>query len=44
MRKISGLSEIAQDFDAMLIDQFGVIHDGQTLYPGAAHVRRNCMP
>ncbi len=38
MRKISGLREIAQDFDAMLIDQFGVIHDGQRLYPGAAEV------
>ena len=38
MRKISGLCDIAQDFDAMLIDQFGVIHDGQKLYPGAAQV------
>lgn len=33
--KIDGLGEIAQRFDAMLIDQFGVIHDGQKLYPGA---------
>jgi HAD superfamily hydrolase (TIGR01459 family) len=38
MRRISGLGEIARDFDAMLIDQFGVIHDGQKLYPGAAEV------
>jgi HAD superfamily hydrolase (TIGR01459 family) len=38
MRNISGLGEIAGDFDAMLIDQFGVIHDGQSLYPGAAQV------
>ena len=38
MRRISGLREIARDFDAMLIDQFGVIHDGQNLYPGAAEV------
>ncbi len=38
MHKISGLREIARDFDAMLIDQFGVIHDGQKLYPGAAEV------
>jgi HAD superfamily hydrolase (TIGR01459 family) len=36
MRRISGLADIAQDFDAMLIDQFGVIHDGQKPYPGAA--------
>ncbi len=34
--RIEGLREIASQFDAMLIDQFGVIHDGQTLYPGAA--------
>jgi HAD superfamily hydrolase (TIGR01459 family) len=32
--RIRGLSEIASQFDAMLIDQFGVIHDGQKLYPG----------
>ncbi len=38
MRRISGLREVAHDFDAMLIDQFGVIHDGQKLYPGAAEV------
>lgn len=38
MRKISGLRDIAQDFDAMLIDQFGVLHDGQKLYPGAGEV------
>jgi HAD superfamily hydrolase (TIGR01459 family) len=36
--KISGLAEIASHFDAMLIDQFGVIHDGQKLYPGALEV------
>lgn len=35
---ISGLHEIAARFDGMLIDQFGVIHDGQTLYPGTARV------
>jgi HAD superfamily hydrolase (TIGR01459 family) len=34
--RIKGLSEIASQFDAMLIDQFGVIHDGRKLYPGAA--------
>ncbi len=38
MRRIFGLAEIAGQFDAMLIDQFGVIHDGQKLYPGAAKV------
>ncbi len=38
--KINGLAEIASQFDAMLIDQFGVIHDGQKLYPGALEVMR----
>jgi HAD superfamily hydrolase (TIGR01459 family) len=36
--RINGLSEIAQNYDAMLIDQFGVIHDGKVLYPGALEV------
>lgn len=38
--QIEGLSQIAKNFDAMLIDQFGVIHDGQKLYAGAAEVLR----
>jgi HAD superfamily hydrolase (TIGR01459 family) len=38
MRRISGLGDIARDFDAMLIDQFGVLHDGQQLYPHAREV------
>ena len=37
--RIEGLHEIASRFDGMLIDQFGVIHDGQMLYPGTARVR-----
>jgi HAD superfamily hydrolase (TIGR01459 family) len=36
--QIKNLSEIAQNFDAMLIDQFGVIHDGERLYPGTLAV------
>lgn len=36
--RVSGLEAIAGRFDAMLIDQFGVIHDGQTLYPGTLRV------
>lgn len=35
---INGLRDIASRFDGMLIDQFGVIHDGQTLYPGTLRV------
>jgi HAD superfamily hydrolase (TIGR01459 family) len=37
---IRGLGEIAAHFDGMLIDQFGVIHDGQKLYPGTLEVLR----
>lgn len=36
--RIDHLAEIASDFDGMLIDQFGVIHDGQKLYPGTLRV------
>ena len=36
--RIDGLSEIADDFDGMLIDQFGVIHDGERLYPGTLRI------
>lgn len=36
--RIDGLAAIAGQFGGMLIDQFGVIHDGQTLYPGTLRV------
>lgn len=36
--RIDGLNEIASRFDGMLIDQFGVIHDGERLYPGTLRV------
>src|SRR5512139_4029850 len=36
--QIKGLSEIAVRFDGMLIDQFGVLHDGEKLYPGTLQV------
>ncbi|UDL93023.1 TIGR01459 family HAD-type hydrolase [Lichenihabitans sp. PAMC28606] len=32
---IDGLDEIMTRFDAFLIDQYGVMHDGKTPYPGA---------
>lgn len=38
MKIIGGLSEIASNYDGMLIDQFGVIHDGAWLYPGTLRV------
>lgn len=34
MRDISSLSDIADDFDAVLVDQFGVLHDGRKAFPG----------
>lgn len=33
---IEGLGEIADRYDAFLIDQFGVLRDGRAPYPGAA--------
>lgn len=35
-RLISGLSEIANDHDALICDVWGVIHDGQRHHPAAA--------
>ena len=37
-QRIGGLRDIASRFGGMLIDQFGVIHDGQSLYPGTLRV------
>ncbi|MEM9199280.1 MAG: TIGR01459 family HAD-type hydrolase [Pseudomonadota bacterium] len=37
-RQIGGLAEIADGFDAMLFDQFGVLHDGRRAFPGAVTV------
>lgn len=37
-KTIGGLKEIADEYDLFLIDQFGVLHDGQTPYPGAIRV------
>jgi HAD superfamily hydrolase (TIGR01459 family) len=36
MRVIEGLSEIAGQFDAFLVDQYGVLHDGGKVFPEAA--------
>ncbi len=33
--RVDGVRAIASRFDGMLIDQFGVLHDGRALYPGA---------
>jgi HAD superfamily hydrolase (TIGR01459 family) len=34
MKTISGLSLVADQYDALLLDLWGVIHDGTHLYPG----------
>lgn len=34
-RTISGLREVADEFDGVLLDQFGVLHDGSTPYAAA---------
>ncbi|QIG47904.1 TIGR01459 family HAD-type hydrolase [Nordella sp. HKS 07] len=38
MIPIEGVGEIAGQYDGMLIDQFGVLHDGSKLYPGSLEV------
>ena len=33
---ISGLRQLADRYDAFLVDSYGVLHDGDALYPGSA--------
>jgi len=40
IRCIEGLAEIAGDYDLFLIDQWGVLHDGETAHDGAADTLR----
>ncbi|MBV6632455.1 MAG: TIGR01459 family HAD-type hydrolase [Alphaproteobacteria bacterium] len=35
MSKINGLASLIDRYDGFVIDQWGVLHDGQTPYPGA---------
>src|SRR5437764_113476 len=35
-RRISGVRELADDYDAFLVDSYGVLHDGKALYAGSA--------
>jgi len=37
---ITGLSEIAGQYGALLVDQFGTLHDGTVAYPHAAEALR----
>ena len=40
MRPIGSLAEVIGQYDAVLCDVWGVIHDGATVYPGAAEALR----
>jgi len=44
-RHVDGLSVLADRFDAFLLDQFGVLHDGTSVYAGVTdcleHLKRN---
>ncbi|MFW0777201.1 MAG: TIGR01459 family HAD-type hydrolase [Rickettsiales bacterium] len=35
MERLTSLSTVADNYDAMLLDLWGVVHDGTALYPGA---------
>ncbi|MCU0818115.1 MAG: hypothetical protein MUF11_02270 [Beijerinckiaceae bacterium] len=35
MRHLASLRDIAGEFDAIVFDQWGVLHNGSTAYPGA---------
>ena len=39
-RWAEGVGEFAECYDAFVVDQFGVLHDGVTPYPGAAQALR----
>jgi HAD superfamily hydrolase (TIGR01459 family) len=34
--RISGVRDLADRYDAFLVDSYGVLHDGESLYPGSA--------
>jgi len=38
-RWISGISQVAQDYDGLIVDLWGVIHDGEVLFPNVL----NCL-
>jgi HAD superfamily hydrolase (TIGR01459 family) len=35
VRVVSGVGELADAYDTLLLDQYGVLHDGRTAYPAA---------
>ena len=43
MRILPSLEAIADGYDAILFDQFGVLHDGETAYPGVPALLRRLV-
>ncbi len=41
MNFLKSISEIVSDFDALIVDLWGVVHDGQKLYPGVKEKLKN---
>lgn len=41
VESIDGLRQIADRYDGFILDQWGVLHDGQTAYPGAVDCLRH---
>jgi HAD superfamily hydrolase (TIGR01459 family) len=39
--RISGVRDLADKYDAFLVDSYGVLHDGESLYPGSAECLEN---
>ncbi len=39
--RISGVRELVDKYDAFLVDSYGVLHDGESLYPGSAECLEN---
>lgn len=42
-RLVAGIGAFAEQYQTFLVDQWGVLHDGQTLFPGALDCLRRLM-
>lgn len=43
MTPIAGIAVLASRYDGFIVDLWGVVHDGVTPYPGAAHALRSLL-
>src|SRR5437879_2513900 len=39
----TGIRELIDEFDGLILDQWGVLHDGTTPYPGVIEALRNLV-